>query len=301
MKIDRLIGIIAVLQNNKRVTAPYLAEKFEVSRRTINRDIDEICMAGIPIVTTQGKDGGISIMDGYKLDTSVFTAEELQAIFIGLKSLDSISHKSHTKLLAEKMSADKNAVFSLSSNIAIDLSSHYKDSLVPKIEMIKKAISEKKLISFRYYYNKGEDIKTIEPYLIIFKWSAWYVFGYCTKRCDFRLFKMNRLWDLTVVDMEFLRREISDVSLDLDRCLPDNFMITAIFDETEKYRLVENYGPDSFSYTNEGRLLFSRGFTNISEAIAWFLSFGDNVEVIEPYEIRSEIKKIAENILNKYK
>ncbi len=83
MKIDRLIGIIAVLQQNKKVTAPYLADKFEVSRRTINRDIEDICRAGIPIVTIQGKYGGISIMDGFNLDTTVFTTEDLQSIFIG--------------------------------------------------------------------------------------------------------------------------------------------------------------------------------------------------------------------------
>ena len=91
MKIDRLIGIITILQQNKKVTAPYLAKKFEVSRRTINRDIEDICRAGIPIVTTQGKGGGISIMDGFNLDTTVFTTEELQAIFVCLKSIDIFS------------------------------------------------------------------------------------------------------------------------------------------------------------------------------------------------------------------
>ena len=91
MKMDRLIGIITTLQQRKTVTAPYLAEKFEVSRRTINRDIAAICKAGIPIVTTQGANGGISIMDGFSLDTTVFTERELAAIFTGLKSFDSVS------------------------------------------------------------------------------------------------------------------------------------------------------------------------------------------------------------------
>ena len=91
MKIYRLIGIITTLQQQKTVTAPYLAEKFEVSRRTINRDIEDICRAGIPLVTTQGAGGGISIMEGFSLDTTVFTKQELAAILTGLKSLDSIS------------------------------------------------------------------------------------------------------------------------------------------------------------------------------------------------------------------
>lgn len=99
MKINRLIGIITTLQQKKAVTAPYLAKKFEVSRRTINRDIEDICKAGIPIVTTQGANGGISIMDGFSLDTTVFTKQELTAIFTGLKSLDSVSNSASAEKL----------------------------------------------------------------------------------------------------------------------------------------------------------------------------------------------------------
>ena len=105
MKMDRLIGIITTLQQRKTVTAPYLAEKFEVSRRTINRDIAAICKAGIPIVTTQGANGGISIMDGFSLDT-VFTERELAAIFTGLKSFDSVSRSASAEKLAQKIGGD---------------------------------------------------------------------------------------------------------------------------------------------------------------------------------------------------
>jgi len=105
MKIDRLIGILVVLQQNRKVTAPYLAEKFEVSRRTINRDIEDICRAGIPIVTTQGQSGGISLMDGFSVDTTLFTEDELQSIFVGLKTLDSVSTSPKSALLAQKFNA----------------------------------------------------------------------------------------------------------------------------------------------------------------------------------------------------
>ena len=301
MKIDRLIGIITVLQQNKKVTAPYLAKKFEVSRRTINRDIEDICRAGIPIVTTQGADGGISIMEGFNINTTVFTSEELQSILIGLKSIDSVSQTSHVKILAEKISSDKNSVISLADNLIIDLSSHYKDSLAPKIEAIKTAINKKRLINFHYYYNKGEDDKTIEPYIIVFKWSAWYVFGYCTKRGDFRMYKLNRLWNLYVTDINFTQREIPEEYLDFDRSHPDDYLISAVFDKSEKYRLIEEYGHDSFSETDDEKLLFRRGVTNINEAINWFLGFGDKVEVIEPVEFRAELKRISENIFKKYK
>ena len=91
MKTDRLIGIITTIQQKGTVTAPYLAEKFGVSRRTINRDIEDICKAGIPLVTTQGPNGGISIMEGYRIDRTVLTSSEMQSILTGLRSLDSVS------------------------------------------------------------------------------------------------------------------------------------------------------------------------------------------------------------------
>lgn len=192
MKIDRLIGIITTLQQKKTVTAPYLAEKFEVSRRTINRDIEDICKAGIPIVTTQGVNGGISIMEGFSLDTTVFTEQELAAIFTGLKSLDSVSNSSSAEKLARKIGGS--SAIRLADNMIIDLSSFYKDDLVAKIDSIKLAIKESKCITFHYCYNKGEADKLIEPYLIVLKWSNWYVFGFCKERQDFRMYKLRRLW-----------------------------------------------------------------------------------------------------------
>lgn len=310
MKIDRLIGIITVLQNNKKVTAPYLAERFEVSRRTINRDIEDICKAGVPLVTLQGGNGGVSIMEGYSLDNTVFTKEELQAVFIGLKSLDSVSNTSYSEKLARKIPIQRDASSPLNTggmwtsrptdNISIDLSSYYKDSLATKIELLNTAINERKLISFHYYYNKGEADKLIEPYQIVFRWFAWYIFGYCVERKDFRMYKLNRLWDLQVTDTIFPLREIPKESADFDSHMSDDYQITALFEESEKYRLVEEYGVSSYSETKEGKLLFKREFTNLAVAISWFLSFGDKVEVVEPKEMRECIKVSLRTSLNKY-
>ena len=120
MKLDRLIGIITVLLRNNKVTAPYLAEKFEVSRRTISRDIEDICKAGIPVVTEQGYNGGIYIAEGYKIDKTLLTAEELQAIFIGLKGIDSVSAIPRSSALADKLSLKNNVVFLAHDHILIE-------------------------------------------------------------------------------------------------------------------------------------------------------------------------------------
>lgn len=299
MKIDRLIGIITVLQQNKKVTAPYLADKFEVSRRTINRDIEDICRSGIPIVTMQGADGGISIMDGFNLDTTVFTIEELQAIFIGLKSVDSVLKSGKATELAKKFGGD--SVMSLADNMIIDLSSFYKDSLSEKIDLLKTAIYQHKFVSFHYYYNKGESDKLIEPYLIVFKWSDWYIFGFCKERQDFRMYKLRRLWNLKTTDENFTFREISKEKKQFGSHMTDDYFVTAIYEASEKYKLVEEYGPHSFTVMEDGRLYTKWGFTDPDNTVLWFLGFGDKVEIIEPNEMREKIKIASKNILNKYK
>lgn len=176
MKIDRLIGIITILLQKEKTTISQLAERFEVSGRTIQRDIDHICKAGIPIVSMQGYGGGLSIAEGYKINQTILTQEELSAIFMGLKSVDSVSKYTYTQSLMEKFAYKERAILSDHNRIIIDLASFYQVS-----------------IKFQYYSEKGESERTIEPYFIIFRWSAWYVYGYCLMKEDYRLFKLNRL------------------------------------------------------------------------------------------------------------
>ena len=298
MKIERLIGIITTLQQKERVTAPYLAEKFEVSRRTINRDIEDICRTGIPIVTTQGKNGGISLMEGFALDTTVFTKQELSAVFTGLKSLDSVSLSRSADKLASKMGASD--TLDLIDCMTIDLASFYKSSLSSKIELIKKGISERRCITFHYYYNKGESDKLIEPYRIYFMWSDWYVFGYCKQRQDFRLYKLRRLWDLQLSEVGYEVREIPDEKLQFGTHMTDDYFVTAIYDSGVKYKLVEEYGPDSFTVMEDGYLYAKWGFNSADDALPWFLSLGDKVKVIEPPEMVEKMKKTLASISENY-
>lgn len=298
MKIDRLIGIITTLQQKKIVTAPYLAKKFEVSRRTINRDIEDICKAGIPIVTTQGANGGISIMEGFSLDTTVFTEQELTAIFTGLKSLDSVSHSVSAERLAQKIGGSK--AIKLFEYMVIDLSSFYKDDLASKIEQIKLAIQETRCIAFHYCYNKGETDKIIEPYLIVFKWSDWYVFGFCKERQDFRMYKLRRLWNLTVTDDIFNMREIPEEKKLFGSHMTDDYIILAVYDPTVKYRLIEEYGHTCFTEQEDGKLYTEWGFATQKDAVEWFLSFGNKVKVLAPPEMVKLMKSTLDSIKKLY-
>ncbi len=300
MKIDRLLGIVMILLQKEKVTAPYLAEKFEVSRRTINRDIEDLCKAGIPVVTIQGGNGGISIADGYRIDKSVLTYEEMEYVVTALRGMDSITPKLGTEQLLNKFLLKKEHVVSVRDSIIINLSSHYKDELTGKIALIKEAILNNQLISFRYYSSKGVSLRRIEPYYLTFQWASWYVFGYCQERQDFRLFKLNRLWELKNIEEIFQPREISDENKEFDRYFQEVISITLLFDVDVKYRLIDEYGTECFTVQEDGRLLFRTGFANKDYMLSWILSFGDKVEVVNPKGLKQEIKKIAENILRHY-
>jgi len=300
MKIDRLLGILTVLLQNDRVTAPFLAEKFEVNRRTIGRDIDTLCRAGIPIITHQGTGGGISIAEGFKLDKSILTATELSGIIAAIKGLGSVSEQSQIERTLDKLGANADAVVSMSEPVVIDLASHYKGNLTRKIEQIKQAVLEARLIKFDYFYEKGESHRQIEPYFVIFQWSAWYVFGFCLERRDWRLFKLVRLWNLKICDEHFTPREIPPEKRDFNARFTDEIKLVALFDPAEKYRLIETYGFDSFTETERG-IRLEIGFTNRDFLITWLLGFGGKVTVLEPTDIADEIRNTAEKILSNYK
>ena len=299
MKLDRLLGILTVLLQSDRVTAPELAEKFEVTRRTIGRDIDALCQAGIPIVTHQGAGGGIAIAEGFKLDKSVLTSAELSGIIAALKGLGSVSDRSNIERTLDKLHANSEAVVSLREPVIIDLGSHYKEQLTGKIECIKRAIFETRLIEFDYYYEKGESHRRIEPYFVIFQWASWYVFGFCLERQDWRMFKLLRLWNLSLCDETYAPREIPPERRDFDRNVPDDFKLVALFDPSERYKLIEFYGLNCYTETEHG-LLFEFGFTNSDFLISWLLGFGGKVKVLAPGFIADELKAAARNILSRY-
>lgn len=301
MKLDRLLGILTVLLKNDRVTAPRLAEKFEVTRRTIGRDIDTLCQAGIPIVTHQGGGGGISIADGYKLDKNILTTDELSNIIAALKGIGSVSEKSQVERTLDKLSTNKDTMVSLREPIVIDLASYYKGSLTPKINAIKQAILGQRLIEFDYYYEKGQTHRRIEPYFVIFQWTAWYVFGFCLEKKDWRLFKLGRLWDLQLCEEAYKQREIPGERRDFNAHLPDDKKLVILFEPSAKYQIIEAYGLNCYTETEDGRLRLEMGYTNREYTISWLLGFGGKAKVIEPVDMAYELKSIAENIIQNYK
>ncbi len=299
MKLDRMIGILSILLQQEKVTAPYLAEKFEVSRRTINRDIEALCMAGIPLITEPGRSGGVSIMEGYKIDRTLLSATDMQAILAGLRSLDSVSGTNRYAQLMEKLSAGSSTLLAGDTHILIDLSSWYKASLSPKIELLHDAILTAHKVSFSYFAPKGESQRTVEPYDLIFQWTSWYLWGWCEKREDFRLFKLGRMTDLQAGE-SFEKRTAPLPDLSPERVFPDMYQVKAKIQPEYKWRLVEEYGSDSFTKQPDGTLLFSFGFADKTSVVGWIASFGDGAELLEPAELREDVLAFAEGIRKNY-
>ena len=300
MKIDRLIGILSVLLQQDMVTAPYLAERFEVSRRTINRDVEDLCRAGIPIMTMPGAGGGITIMENYKVDRTVFTTREMQDILAGLRSLDSVSGTNQYGLLMEKLSPGGSDFMEGNQSVLIDLSSWYKADLAPKIEIIRAAIDGRQELEFLYFSPKKEGRRRIESYYLIFRWSSWYVWGWCTSCRDFRLFKLNRMAELRLSGAGFEPRKVPLPDLKNERIFPGGIRVKAVFEPECKWRLVEEFGLDCFEEQEDGKLLFHADYTNQDNLISWLLTFGDRVELLEPENIRKELREMIEAMRKRY-
>ena len=299
MKLDRLIGILSILLQQEKITAPELADRFEVSRRTIQRDIETLCRAGIPIATVQGSGGGISILEGYRVDRTLLTAPEMQAILAGLRSLDSVSGTRRYAQLMEKLCAGAGTLVPGSAELLIDLSSWYKDSLAPKIELIQDAIRRRRTVRFCYFSPKGESRRTVEPCYLVFHWSAWYLWGWCQSREDFRLFKLERMTELAAGE-SFELRPAPLPDLAPERVFPVKYRVTVLFDPAWRWRLVEEYGTDSLAEEPDGRLRFTGGFPDADSVLGWVLTFGEGAELVEPVELREKLRTVTRALAERY-
>lgn len=303
MKVDRLLGIITVLTKKQKVKAKDLAERFEVSLRTIYRDIEVISKAGIPIITYPGGDGGIGIAEGFTLDKSALTQEEMQHIVLGLKSLESVLSGTSISSLLGKLSPEPDRFIALKDGIVIDLASFYKNSLAPKISLLRKAIADRTAVKFEYYSKTGRTARELEPYFIAFKWSAWYVFGYCRLRNDFRLFKLNRLLHLAITEDTFSPREVTEEQLNLEAFYSDpetKQYATLLLNRSLEYVMVDEYGPESYEIVDNNSILAKWDYVNEHEMVKIILSLGGDAKVIAPESLAAAVRKESEKIFNQY-
>lgn len=299
MKIDRLVSIIMVLLDKERIGAQELAGMFEVSTRTIYRDIDTINLAGIPIRSTSGSGGGFEIMQKYKIDKNVFSTADLSAILMGLSSLsDMIRGDELINALAKVRSfipADKANDIELKTNqLCIDLSPWIGNrNIQTYLEIIKTALQDCRLVSFEYIAHHGEKtVRTVEPYQLVLKSGHWYFHGYCYIRDDFRLFRLSRISNLQMKEKNFIPRDYQKPLLDFEEILETMQTVIklrihkSIMDRVLDYCAYEHFSPDGSEY-----YIVNFPFIENEYYYDILLSFGDKCECLEPLYIRAEMKR----------
>ncbi|WP_343082803.1 helix-turn-helix transcriptional regulator [Blautia producta] len=304
MKVDRLVSIIMILLDKKRIGAQELADMFEVSPRTIYRDIDAINMAGIPVRGASGVGGGFEIMQEYKVDKKVFSTADLSALLMGLTSLSNmIRGEELVHALAKVKSfipADRAKDIELKVNqICIDLSPWTGNSSIqPYFEMIKEALQENRLLTFEYIAHHGnKGARTVEPYQLVLKNSHWYLQGYCHKRNDYRLFRLSRMSNLQMQEETFTARDYQKPILDFAEILET--MQTkikirihkSIMDRVLDYCTYEDFSPD-----DDKHYLVNFPFIENEYHYDILLSFGNKCECLEPVHIRAEMRRRIHDI-----
>ena len=298
MKVDRLVSIIMILLDKKRIGAQELADMFEVSPRTIYRDIDAICMAGIPIRSTSGVGGGFEIMPQYKIDKNVFSTADLSALLMGLSGLSNIVRGEeliHTLAKVKSfIPAERAKDIEVKANqICIDLSPWMGNrNIQPYLATIQTALQERRLLTFTYTDRHGnQTVRTAEPYQLVLKSSHWYFQGYCYKRNDFRLFRLSRILSLHMEEDTFVPRDYQKPQLDIDD-------IVATMQKTIILRIhksimdrVLDYCPyEQFSPYDDAHFIVHFPFIENDYYYDMLLSFGNKCECLGPAHIREQLK-----------
>lgn len=309
MKVDRLVSIIMTLLDKRRIGAQELADMFEVSPRTIYRDIDTINMAGIPIRSISGVGGGFEIMPEYKIDKNVFSAADLSAILTGLSNLSNIVRSDElVNVLAKIKSfipAHRAKEIEIKTNqICIDLSSWSgNENIQPYLQMIKAALEDCRLLSFEYIALHGNrTVRTVEPYQLVLKSGHWYVYGYCLSRSSYRLFRLSRISDLQIKQQTFMPRDYQKPVLNFEEIITT--LQTEIIIRIHKSvldRVLEFCTYDRFAPDGDEHYIVNFPFIENEYYYDILLSFGDRCECLEPSHIRAKMKQRIQNIAAIYK
>ncbi len=306
MKIDRLLAIITYLLNRDVVTGKDLAEKFEVSERTIQRDVETINLAGIPITSIRGTNGGYKILDTYRLSKQTSTEKDLESIALALRSLNSaieVQRISNTLEKVKSISPSK-----ASSHITVDFGvAKENKKVVEYIKKIEDAILNKTRIEF--LYTNAEiyaTMRIVEPISLKFKWYSWYLVAYCVEKNQYRIFKLIRMEHLKQTNLQFANNHdnYNNPNLFEDLMSRDKRKSIDIVFRCNKSisTAVSEYMP-GVKFTEMTEENYKAELTVIENERMWFafmLSFGDDIEVIEPEHLQRRLVEHSKKIINKY-
>lgn len=296
-----LFGILMTLLNQKRASATELAAKYELSPRTINRYIDALGEAGIPIVSVSGRHGGFEIMDSFRLEAAYFTAGEYERLIESVKGFsgDEMAQKLEEKLksLSKSVSDD----FFLASDKLIVFNSDNK-SLLGKLQTVKDALKKNLVLDIDYHAAEGNIGKRrIEPLCLYLRDGQWYVYAFCRLREDFRFFKLNRIFGCTKTQEKFSPRTFDGRLADFNERKSPRTDVTIAFKPNVLAEVEEWLGVENVVKSKDGNGYWGFGsFPYDKMLVSKIMGFGSNVKVLRPAKLVSEIRKIAKNISELY-
>lgn len=308
MKFERMLAIVMLLLHREKINAKELAEMFEVSIRTIYRDIEAINASGIPIVTTSGVGGGISIMEQYKIDKGIFTTSDITAMLMGLGVISgTLSGTDNTNAIVKLKSfipeEQINEMNMKINQVIFDLSSWMgsRDS-ESTLNSIKQALEDNRLLSFTYFGHGGkEKILSIEPHRLVFKGNNWYLQGYSLVKQDFRLFKLRRISGVQVSAEDFLTREAPHPFSDFtDSMCKKMFPVKLLIEESALDKMLDYCTMDDIMQASDGKLIVNFNFIDDDYGYGILMSFGNQLVCIEPDFVRAEIKKRLNDMMKLY-
>lgn len=298
MQTNRLFQVVYYLLRKGKCTAPELAERFEVSVRTIYRDLDAISAAGIPIYATQGKGGGIAVLPEYVISNALLSGEEKEKIIMALEGIAA------AEVVTDDLLSKLGALFQIQASnwIEVDFSGWKKKAQDHDMfHTIKTAIFQKNLISFSYFGSSGSySERTVEPMKLVFKSKDWYLYGFCRLRKDFRFFKLTRIKNLTLCEEIFVREAPDSVQIEPSPIVESLVSVKLKFSPEAAFRVYDEF-TDAVIADNRGNLYVTVDLPDNGVLFSYLLSFGDQVEVIEPAYIREQLKEKLGSMLQKYK
>lgn len=300
--VDRLFQIVYLLAEHPQMTAKELAGRFEVSERTIYRDIDKLCAAGIPIYTTPGKNGGISILSDYVLDKAVLTTDEKSKIFQSLNALNELNYNKNDSSIAKLRDFLGN---DFQDWLEIDFSGWENGKADANLfEQIKNAILSHHYMNILYSGNQNSLVKrTIKPLKLCFKNQAWYLYAYCCLREDYRFFKLKRISEITTLDTFFEPEPVGRVLPDKSDTYENNSPIKTIVEISPQmaFRAFEELTDVTVSDNGNLRSAIEVNENDLNWFISYVLSYGSHMRVIEPETLKNEIQQEICKMLKIYK
>lgn len=302
MKLERLISIIFKLLNHEVLSAAKLAEEFQVSQRTIYRDIDAICAAGFPVVSHQGTNGGYGIMDGYKMDKSLLGSYDVNSLITVLQSLSTVFEDARAQGTIERLQTI--GPEHRATSLSVDLDTRRTDLGV--LPLLRTAISQRNIIRFDYISAQNERTsREMEPVRLHFKFGNWYIYGYCRTRRDYREFRLSRMLHLTLTQNTF------HPHLDL----PDDMGSAQKAWDGQVEEVVLRVRPDALAevmdqFHQAEKQFHADGSMTVRIPVyrpleaRWLwsilLSFGSGAEVLEPPPLRDILKEQLQHALKLY-